>query len=129
MELKSTGDNKIAVIKAVREVTGLGLADAKGKVDTAPQVLKEGASKEEAETMNRTPQHSIIWPFIHGFMILALVKEGKIDKAKEQFEKWNQLVGFHEFYDPKTGKGGGSRDQLWSACLYIRCFNAISGKL
>ena len=46
--LASFGANKLAVIKAVREATGLGLKEAKDVVDGAPKVLKEGASKEEA---------------------------------------------------------------------------------
>ncbi|MFC4713805.1 50S ribosomal protein L7/L12 [Planococcus dechangensis] len=47
--LNSAGDQKIKVIKAVREVTGLGLKEAKALVDEAPKALKEGATKEEAE--------------------------------------------------------------------------------
>ena len=47
--LASAGAQKIAVIKAVREATGLGLAEAKALVDGAPKAVKEGASKEEAE--------------------------------------------------------------------------------
>ncbi len=49
--LKSIGANKIAVIKAVREVTGLGLKEAKDMVDGAPSNVKEGVSKEEAATI------------------------------------------------------------------------------
>lgn len=49
VELTEVGANKVKVIKAVREVTGLGLKEAKEVVDGAPKVLKEGASKEEAE--------------------------------------------------------------------------------
>jgi len=49
--LASAGDNKIKVIKAVREITGLGLKEAKEMVDGAPKTLKEGVSKEEAEDM------------------------------------------------------------------------------
>jgi large subunit ribosomal protein L7/L12 len=49
--LASTGDNKIKVIKAVREITGLGLKEAKEIVDGAPKTLKEGVSKEEANDM------------------------------------------------------------------------------
>jgi large subunit ribosomal protein L7/L12 len=49
--LTSAGDNKIKVIKAVREMTGLGLKEAKEVVDGAPKTLKEGVSKEEAEEM------------------------------------------------------------------------------
>ena len=51
VELTSFGANKVAVIKAVREVTGLGLKEAKDLVEGAPQVLKEGISKEEAEEL------------------------------------------------------------------------------
>lgn len=47
--LKSFGANKIAVIKVVREITGLGLAEAKAKVDGAPTALKEAVSKDEAD--------------------------------------------------------------------------------
>ena len=47
--LKSPGANKIQVIKAVRELTGLGLKEAKALVDGAPSPVKEGVSKEEAE--------------------------------------------------------------------------------
>lgn len=49
--LASAGDQKIKVIKAVREITGLGLKEAKEVVDNAPKALKEGVSKEEAEEM------------------------------------------------------------------------------
>lgn len=47
--LEDAGASKIKVIKAVREITGLGLKDAKGLVDEAPSVIKEGVDKEEAE--------------------------------------------------------------------------------
>ena len=47
--LASAGDQKIKVIKVVREITGLGLADAKAVVDGAPKTLKEAVAKEEAE--------------------------------------------------------------------------------
>jgi large subunit ribosomal protein L7/L12 len=49
--LKSAGGNKISVIKVVREVTGLGLKEAKDLVDAAPKPLKSGISKAEAEEM------------------------------------------------------------------------------
>ena len=49
--LESAGAEKIKVIKVVREITGLGLKEAKDAVDGAPKVIKEGASKEEAEEM------------------------------------------------------------------------------
>ncbi len=49
--LKSAGANKIAVIKAVREATGLGLKEAKEVVDGAPKTLKEAVSKDDAEAL------------------------------------------------------------------------------
>lgn len=51
VELTAAGDNKINVIKAVREITGLGLKEAKDIVDAAPKAVKEGASKAEADDM------------------------------------------------------------------------------
>ncbi len=49
VELTEVGPNKVKVIKVVREATGLGLKEAKDLVDSAPKVLKEAASKEEAD--------------------------------------------------------------------------------
>jgi large subunit ribosomal protein L7/L12 len=51
--LVSFGDKKLDVIKAVRELTGLGLKDAKELVESAPKTVKEGASKEDAEEMKK----------------------------------------------------------------------------
>ena len=51
VELKSAGGNKIAVIKVVRELTGLGLKEAKALVDGAPKTVKEAVSKDDAEAM------------------------------------------------------------------------------
>ncbi len=51
--LADMGGNKVAVIKAVRAITGLGLKEAKDKVESAPCVLKEGVSKEEADDFKK----------------------------------------------------------------------------
>lgn len=51
--LASFGEEKIKVIKAVREITGLGLADAKAVVEAAPKAIKEGVSKDEAEELKK----------------------------------------------------------------------------
>ena len=51
--LKEVGDNKINVIKVVREVTSLGLKEAKDVVDGAPRTVKEGVTKEDAEAMKK----------------------------------------------------------------------------
>ena len=53
VELTSFGANKVAVIKAVREITGLGLKEAKDMVEGAPSVLKEAVSKEAAEDLKK----------------------------------------------------------------------------
>jgi len=52
--LTGFGDNKVAVIKAVRGITGLGLKEAKEAVEGAPSTMKEGVSKEEAEEAKKT---------------------------------------------------------------------------
>lgn len=53
VELTAAGGNKIAVIKVVREATGKGLKEAKDLVDGAPKVIKEGATKDEAEALKK----------------------------------------------------------------------------
>ncbi len=53
VSLADMGSNKVAVIKVVRAITGLGLKEAKDKVESAPCVLKEGASKEEADDFKK----------------------------------------------------------------------------
>jgi len=53
VELTSFGANKVAVIKAVREATGLGLKEAKDLVESAPSAVKEGVSKEEGEELKK----------------------------------------------------------------------------
>ena len=56
--LKSYGDNKIAVIKVVRAITGLGLKDAKDMVEKAPSTIKEAISKKEVEEMTKQLEDS-----------------------------------------------------------------------
>ena len=56
VELTDVGPNKIKVIKVVREATGLGLKEAKDLVEAAPKVLKEGASKAEADDIKAKPE-------------------------------------------------------------------------
>ena len=51
--LKAAGGQKLAVVKLVKELTGLGLKDAKEVVDSAPKAVKEGVSKEEAEALKK----------------------------------------------------------------------------
>ena len=53
VELTEAGANKVKVIKVVREITGLGLKEAKDVVDGAPKIIKEAASKEEAEDIQK----------------------------------------------------------------------------
>ncbi|MFC3879346.1 50S ribosomal protein L7/L12 [Algoriphagus namhaensis] len=52
--LKSAGASKLAVVKLVKELTGLGLKDAKDLVDSAPKALKEGVAKDEAEGLKKS---------------------------------------------------------------------------
>jgi large subunit ribosomal protein L7/L12 len=52
--LKSAGANKLAIVKSVKELTGLGLKEAKDLVDGAPSTIKEGVSKDEADALKKT---------------------------------------------------------------------------
>lgn len=102
-----------------------------GKMDTPYGYKLNGVtlppkSKEETAVMLRTNQFGVIWPFIHGFMILAELKAGESIIVRTQFEKWTNLGGFYEFYDPTTGKGHGSVDQTWSAALYLLVAKALN---
>lgn len=58
VEMTASGDNKIAVIKVVKEITGLGLKEAKDMVDAAPAIVKKGAKKEEAEELRKKLQEA-----------------------------------------------------------------------
>lgn len=58
VELKSAGEQKINVIKVVREITGLGLKEVKDLVDAAPKMIKEGVKKEEAEEIKKKIQEA-----------------------------------------------------------------------
>ncbi|MFA5070347.1 MAG: hypothetical protein WC528_03635 [Patescibacteria group bacterium] len=76
-------------------------------------------SPEEERVIERT-DGVVIWPFVVGFSILALIKMGERDLAESQFKKLLGLEGFREWYDPATGQGYGASEQLWSATLFLR---------
>ncbi|MGQ9543230.1 MAG: MGH1-like glycoside hydrolase domain-containing protein [Candidatus Bathyarchaeia archaeon] len=70
-------------------------------------------------------QNGGVWVFVHGHMVLALLHLGLIDDAMEQFMRMCRWRGFNEWYDPQTGEPKGSRNQLWTAALWLRCYTAI----
>lgn len=84
---------------------------------------KELSKYKEIE---RTNQFSVVWPFIHGYAILALIHMKEYDLAKEQMNTWNKIDNFYEWYNPKDGKGYGDREQMWSAALYLRVVKSIA---
>lgn len=73
-------------------------------------------------------QNSTVWPYIQGYAVAALAKVGRQDLAEEEFEKLSDLPGFNEWYNPSTGRGGGSKDQLWSAAGYVRAYRSVQRK-
>lgn len=83
--------------------------------------------KREADLMAWVNQVGVIWPFIHGYMTLAALEVGQRDLAERGLAQWSRLPGFYEWYDPETGEGHGSPDQMWSAALYIRVVAALYG--
>lgn len=84
-------------------------------------------SQEEGEVIERT-DGIVVWPFVVGFSILALIKIGERVMAEDQFKKLLGLNGFREWYDPATGKGYGALEQLWSATLFLRSATALNTK-
>lgn len=71
-------------------------------------------------------QNGGVWGLVQGHMILALLKLGLREEAEEQFRRMCMWRGFNEWYDPETGEPKGSRNQLWSAALWHRCYEALS---
>jgi glycogen debranching enzyme len=64
-------------------------------------------------------QNSAIWPFVEARVVTALTKLGKNEEARQLSAKVGTRVGFFEWYSPITGKGSGSRDQLWTAAAVL----------
>lgn len=77
-------------------------------------------TKEEAASMKSCNQFGVVWPFIHGYMILAADHAGRRDLVRREIDKWLRLPGFYEWYDPQTGEGHGSSDQMWSAAMFLK---------
>ncbi len=82
----------------------------------------------EKEICNQKPntyQNSAIWPFVQGFIIMALKKIGLKEEAKKEFVKFTNLKGFNEWYSPIDGRPLGSTYQLWSAASYIQAYETL----
>lgn len=79
----------------------------------------------EAAVIERT-QGTVVWPFVVGFTVLAYIKLGETERAHTQFEKQLRLNGFWEWYNPKDGMGCGASEQLWSATLFLRAYDALT---
>jgi hypothetical protein len=80
-------------------------------------------SAEERRVIEET-DGVVTWPFVVGFAVLALLKMNETSFAIRQLKKMESLHGFYEYYDPRTGKGYGEPEQLWSATMYLRALDA-----
>jgi len=78
---------------------------------------------------NNLYQNGGVWGLVHGHMILALLHLNLLDEATDQFWTMTRWKGFNEWYDPQTGKPKGSRSQLWTAALWLKCNAAISERV
>jgi len=81
-------------------------------------------SAVEREVIERT-DGVVVWPFVVGFSVLALLKIKQRRMAEDQFEKLLGLYEFREWYDPANGCGFGADEQLWSATLFLRAAKAL----
>lgn len=82
---------------------------------------------EEARMIEET-DGEVVWPFVVGFVVLALLKMERYAEALVQFDKLAALNDFREYYDPRTGKGYGAAEQLWSAVLFLRVYLNMMSK-
>ncbi len=107
------------------------LAESFRSVDTAYGVTiqcRHNPTSQEEKAVVEITDGVVVWPFVVGFSILALLKIGERGMAEDQFRKLSGLKGFREWYDPATGKGYGALEQLWSATLFLRSRTALSAE-
>jgi hypothetical protein len=71
-------------------------------------------------------QNGGVWGLVQGHMVLALLHLNLVDEATRQFWKMTRWEGLREWYDPETGSPKGSRSQLWTAALWLRCYDRLS---
>jgi len=91
------------------------------------EVFLPPLNQEEKDCMAQ--DQAVIWPFTNGFMLNAMITRGGYKwyyTAKKEFDKWEKLKGFYEWYSISNGKGYGSENQVWSASLYLRVRQNLS---
>ncbi|MEM2941831.1 MAG: hypothetical protein QXT81_00155 [Candidatus Bathyarchaeia archaeon] len=74
---------------------------------------------------NNLYQNGGVWGLVQGHVILAHLSLGMIEEAAVQFWVMTKWEGFHEWYHPDTGRPKGSRNQLWTAALWLNCLDAL----
>lgn len=82
-------------------------------------------TEEERRLLDAMPQSKVIWPFIHGYVTRALARLGCPVLAMEALARYTALDGFWEFYFPDAGRGGGAKEQMWSAAQYLVCVDEL----
>ena len=112
--LKEVGANKINVIKAVREVTSLGLKEAKDLVDGAPKPIKEGVSKDEAETITSRVARMISRPLF--------VRWTRSKRVSWSWRRWRQRSS----HEPTLGLMSGTLSWRSSSRVYSSIVQAAS---
>jgi glycogen debranching enzyme len=74
-------------------------------------------------------QNGGVWGLVQGHMILALLHLDSIDQAADRLWTMTAWKGLNEWYHPKTGKPKGSRNQLWTAAFWLRCYHALAERI
>lgn len=99
--------------------TALMLRRASGQYGIKNMILSSENYKIGKVRIAKCDQYGTIWPFVSYNAVVALHEMGCKEEALEEFNKLDNLPGFNEWYEPHSGRPCGSRDQLWSAAMYI----------
>lgn len=125
------GASLAVIYDAVPRDRYMSIVNALHKIDTPYGITckySPGARSIEERVVIERTEGNLVFPFVNGFVILALLKMGDHDFAEQLFRKLDALCGFREWYDPENGKGYSTHDSLMHAALYLRAAQAFEPK-
>ncbi len=101
------------------------ILSASSKYGIKNMVEVKPVNREENGANESCNQRYAIWPLVNTYAIMAIRKMGANAAAEKELKKMENLLGFREWYNPDTGDGHGSREQLWSAVAYYELIKVL----